>query len=348
LIFYPKHLYLILLKKKNMYFTKQEIDNETNRLYEKLSKVSWSIEDCKLYATLTLEINTLKKEQNAIIVAHSYQTPDIMYGIADFIGDSYGLALKAMETEASKVICCTVYFMAETIKLLNPNIDVLIPKKPSCSLADSITIKDIWKLKEENPNVPVVCYVNTSAKVKSEADICVTSSNALKIINSIESDKIIFIPDKHMGENLQKETDKKLILWNGACTVHEKFDYKIVDQLKKIYPNAKIVSHPECTKEVVERSDFSGGTTAMLNYVKNSQEKEFMILTECGIIERIKIETENKKFIGTCNICPYMKEIKLKDILKVLEEPKDDYYIEIEEIYKNRAKKSLEMMMKLS
>jgi len=331
-----------------MYFNSQQLKQEADRLYENLSDVSWSMDECKLYAQMTLEINTLKKEQNAIIVAHSYQTPDIMYGIADYVGDSYGLALKAMDTEATKVICCAVYFMAETMKLLNPDIDVLIPKKAGCSLAESITIKDVWKLKEEHPSTPVVCYVNTSAKVKSEADICVTSSNALKIINSIESDKVIFIPDKHMGANLQKETDKELILWNGACEVHEKFDHKIIDQIRRIYPDAKILSHPECLPDVVEKSDFSGGTTAMINYVKESESKEFMILTECGLTDRIKIETEGNKFIGMCNLCPYMKETELKDVLEILENPKDDQYVEIEHVYKERARQSLDMMMKLA
>jgi len=331
-----------------MHFTQQQLDLETQRLYEDLSKVDWTMDECKLYSPMTLEINTLKKEQNAIILAHSYQTPDIMYGIADFIGDSLGLAIKASETEAKRIICCTVFFMAETVKLLNPEADVFVPKKASCSLAESITIRDVWKLKEENPNVPIVCYVNTSAKVKSEVDICVTSSNALKIVNSIESDKVVFIPDKYMAANLQKQTDKEIIPWNGACVVHEKFSPETIDQLKKIYPKVEILTHPECTPEVVAKSDFSGGTTGMINYVKNSEAKEFMLVTECGLTDRVKIETEDKKFIGMCNLCPYMKEIELKDVLQLLEEPKKEQIVEIDYVYQKKARMSLEKMMKLS
>jgi len=331
-----------------MYFTQQQLDNEAERLYEKLSKVSWTMDKCKSYAPITLEINTLKEEQEAIILAHSYQTPDIMYGIADFIGDSLGLAIKAGETEAKKIICCTVFFMAETVKLLNPEADVFVPKKASCSLADSITIRDVWKLKEENPNVPIVCYVNTSAKVKSEVDICVTSANALKIINSIESDKVVFIPDKYMAKNLQKQTDKEIISWDGSCVVHEKFSTDTIDKLKRIYPKVQVLAHPECKPEVIEKSDFSGGTSGMIDYVKNSDAKVFMVITECGLTDRVKIETEDKKFIGMCNLCPYMKEIKIEDILQILEEPKKEQLVEIEHVYEKKARMSLEKMMKLS
>jgi quinolinate synthase len=331
-----------------MYFTEQQLEQEAQRLFEKLNKVSWSMDECKLYAPLTLEINTLKKEQNAIILAHSYQTPDIMYGIADFVGDSYGLSLKATETQASKIICCTVHFMAETVKLLNPEAEVYIPKFAGCSLAESITIQDVWKLKEEHPNTPVACYVNTSAKIKSEVDVCVTSSNASKIINSIESDKVIFIPDRHMGANIQRETDKELILWNGGCIVHEKFTAEHIDQIRKIYPDVKVLAHPECLEDVVKKADFSGGTTAMIDYVKSSEADTFMVITECGLTDRLKIETEGNKFIGMCNLCPYMKEIEIKDVLQLLEEPKESQEVIIEKVYEKKARESLEMMMKLA
>lgn len=324
------------------------LKKEAHRLHEKLHKLNWTLNDCLVIAPLTLEINQLKKEQNAIVLAHSYQTPDIMYGIADFVGDSYGLSVKAHKTDAAKIVFCSVHFMAETVKILSPEKEVLVPTLAGCTLASSITPNDVKRLKKENPGCPVVCYVNTTADVKAESDVCVTSSNALKIINALPEDKIIFIPDELMAKNFQSVTDKKIIGWNGRCIVHEKFNKGHVRQIRLDHPKAKIVAHPECSPPVVAGIDFIGGTTDMLKYVKNTNAEEFFLVTECGLADRLMAEFEHKTFVGSCSLCPFMKKIQLKDVLTALKNPKPNQMIKLDPDVLKKAKKSLERMMELS
>ncbi|MFA5813363.1 MAG: quinolinate synthase NadA [Patescibacteria group bacterium] len=315
--------------------TSEQLQKETTRLYEKLRRTCWTEERCGAIAPLTLEINELKKQQNAVILAHSYQTPDIMYGVADHIGDSYGLSQIAAQSNADKIIFCSVYFMGETAKILNPDKEVLVPVISGCSLAESITAADVKNLKKQHPNAPVVCYINTYAEVKAEADVCCTSANALKVIESLPEEEIIFVPDKLMGQNLQKLITKKLILWDGACVVHEEFNAESIIKVRQQYPDAKILVHTECNPAVVGLADLAGSTNDILEYVKNTNAKNVMLITECGITDRIKTEFKNKNIVGACNLCPYMKKIKLEDILTALKNPREDQIVKIpEEIIK--------------
>ena len=330
-----------------MEFSKEEIQKESEKLFEKLKKVDWTMEKCEEIAPLTLEINKLKKEKNAVILAHSYQPPEIMYGIADHLGDSYGLSIKAKETDADMIVFCSVHFMAETAKILNPTKEVRVPTKASCSLAESITPEDIKKLRDKHPDAGVICYVNTTAEVKAECDACCTSSNALKIIDGMEQDEIIFVPDEFMCANLQPLTKKKLIGWKGRCIVHEEFSDDTIRQIKDMYPEAKILVHSECTPNVVKESDLMGSTTDILNYVFDSDAKQFMLVTECGITDRVKAEFKEKEVLGSCILCPYMKEITLEDTLKCLKSPSQDQIIDLPEDIINRAKKSLDKMVEI-
>lgn len=320
---------------------------ETDRLYEQLQKLGWSHEDCEIIAPTTLEINQLKKEQDAIILAHSYQTPDIMYGVGDVIGDSYGLSVKASELPAKKIIFCSVYFMGETAKLLNPDKEVLVPSVAGCSLADSITGEQVRELREKYPQAGIVCYVNTYAEVKAESDACCTSSNVVEVVEAMPQEDIIFIPDELMGQNLRNMTSKNIITWSGTCIVHEGFNPESVKDIRRRFQDVKILAHPECTPGVVSLVDYAGGTSGMLNYVRSSNAKTFMLVTECGLTDRFKAEFPNKEIVGTCILCPYMKEIQLSDVLKALKNPTLDQYVEIPSDIAKRARISLEKMFEL-
>jgi quinolinate synthase len=301
-------------------FSKKEIFEEAKRLKNNMSSLDYSLNECLVFAPLTLRINQLKKEKNAIILAHSYQRPEIIFGIADYSGDSYGLSVEASKTKADTIIFCGVHFMAETAKILNPSKKVLIPSlEAGCSLAESITAKDVRALKEMNPDAKVVCYVNTSAEVKAESDACCTSANALKVVESMPSEKVIFIPDKFMAKNLQKVSNKKIIGWDGKCIVHEQFNPEQIKEYKAAYPDLKVLSHLECDSSVIELSDFSGGTNDMLNYIKSSDSGKFMVVTECGMSDVLRQKFPEKTFVTPCSICPYMKKINLENVLESLE-----------------------------
>ena len=332
----------------NIKISGTEIRKEAERLFKMLEKTKRTFSYCLSIAPTTLEINKLKREQDAIILAHSYQTTDIMYGVADFLGDSYGLSKIAAEHSAKKIIFCSVHFMGETAKILSPEKEVLIPAVAGCSLADSITAEDVKNLKEKYPGIPVVTYVNTSAEVKAESDVCCTSSNALKIIESIPNEEIIFIPDMLMGHNLQKRTKKKLILWDGVCIVHERFDKRAVDKIRAQFPETKILAHYECTSSVTDAVDLVGSTSDMLNYVKDNPAEHYMLITECGITDRVQTEFPNKNIVGSCQLCPYMKKIKLEDILVALKNPRKDQVINLDKEVLQKAKISLDKMMELS
>ena len=324
-----------------------DIKKETDRLYEKLNKLGWAREDCEYIAPTTLEINQLKVEQNAVILAHSYQTPEIMYGIGDYIGDSYSLSRTATEHPAQKIIFCSVYFMGETAKLLNPDKDVLVPRVAGCSLADSINAEQVRQLRQQYPNAGIVCYVNSYAEVKAESDSCCTSSNVVEVVEAMPQSEIVFIPDKLMGLNLQNMTSKKIITWDGTCVVHEGFNPDTVQDIRDRIPGVKILAHPECSPGVVALVDYAGGTAGMLNYVRESPAKTFMLVTECGLTDRFKAEFKDKKIVGTCILCPYMKEIQLEDVLKALKDPAPEQFITIDEDVAERARTSLSRMFEL-
>ncbi len=326
-------------------FSKEEIEAETDRLFASLGKLGWTREDCEIIAPLTLEINQLKKEKNAIILAHSYQRPQIVFGIADFVGDSYGLSKAAMEADAETIIFCGVKFMAETAKILNPDKKVILPNlEAGCSLADSITAEDVLRLKEQYPGVPVVCYVNTSAEVKAVCDVCVTSSNAEKIVNNLPGDTVIFIPDYHMGRNLAESTGKKIILWNGKCIVHDEFTEQHVEEVRQLYPDVTIMAHAECDPSVVSLVDLVAGTQGMINYIKEHGKGTYMLVTECGLADRLQVEFPESKFVGTCMLCPYMKKITLKNTLDALKNPSPEQIIDLDPETIEKARHSLEQM----
>lgn len=331
-----------------MTFTDSQIQQETDRLFEKLKKVNWSRDDCQLIAPMTLEINQLKKEKNAIILAHSYQTPDIMYGVADFLGDSYALSLKAQKTKADVIVFSSVHFMAETAKILNPTKTVLVPAVAGCSLAEGITVEDVRQLRKDHPKAGVVCYINTSAEVKAEVDVICTSSNALKIIEAMPQEEIIFIPDEFMFKNLQPLTKKKLIGWKARCIVHEEFTPEKIKAIRKEYPKAKILAHSECNPQVINEVDMMGSTSQMMDYVDTTDAEEYMLVTECGLSDRVRTENATKKIIGSCAMCPYMKKIMLKDILQCLKNPREDQVVELEPEVMKGAKRSLEKMIELT
>lgn len=330
-----------------MNFSLNQISKETDRLFENLKKVGWSESDCELIAPLTLEINQLKKENDAIILAHSYLTPDIVYGIADFVGDSYGLSRQAQKTKAKTILFCSVHFMGETVKIMNPEKTVLVPAIAGCSLAESIKAKDVRYLRKQHPEAAVVCYVNTTAAVKAECDACCTSGNALKIVEGLIQKKVIFLPDQLMAKNLQPLTRKTIIPWSGRCIVHEKFSPQTIDEIRSKYPKAKILAHLECKPDVIEKVDMAGSTKGMINYLKNSNAKKFMLVTECGLTDRMKVEYPKKEIVGSCALCPYMKKIMLKDVLIALKNPHKEQIIEIPKDIIKKAKKSLDRMVKI-
>ena len=332
-----------------MQFSQEELTNETKRLYDKLQPVGFGEALCKMFAPLTLEINTIKKQKNTVILAHSYQTPDIMYGIGDFVGDSYQLSKKAEETDADEIIFCGVRFMAETAKILNPSKRVFLPAVTAgCSLADSITADDVRALKAKYPGRPVVTYVNTTAEVKAESDACCTSGNAIKIIEAMPGDEIIFLPDELMAKNLQKLTKKKLITWKGRCIVHEDFKPEKIAWFRQKHRGLKVLVHTECDSSVAEAADFVGGTEGMIKEVQKTDAPSYMLVTECGMNDRMKVEFPEKEFIGMCGLCPYMKQNTLALVLQCLKNPTEKQEILIDEEVRVRAKRALIKMFEIT
>ena len=296
----------------------EQIKKETDPIYQKVSKVIPDIE-WAFHAPLIHKINKLKKEKNAIVLAHNYQTPEIFYGIADIAADSLALAIEAEKTKADIIVMCGVHFMAETAKLMNPNKKVLLPDMGAgCSLASSITGQDVKMLKEKYPGIPVVTYVNTSADVKAESDICCTSANAVKVVESLGVDKVIFLPDHYLANYVQKNTKVKIISWQGTCIVHEKFTGKEVEDIKKENPDIKVIAHPECPPDVISASDFAGSTSNMVRYVKEKQPKKVLLVTECSMSDNVQVENPNVQFIKPCNLCPHMKKITLNKVYDCL------------------------------
>jgi quinolinate synthase len=299
------------------------------------------------------EINELKKERNAAILAHSYVAPEITLGVADYSGDSYQLSKNAMETPAQTIIFAAVEFMGETAKILNPNKRVLIPgTNTGCSLANSITGEQVKDLRKKYKEHTFVCYINTTADVKAACDVCVTSSNVLKIVSNIPNDKIVFLPDKLMGENLKndlanKGIKKELVLHTGTCYVHEQYDPDLIKFFKIQNKELRIASHPECHPSVAMLSDFVGSTSQMLSYIHRIPENApVLLLTECGLSARLQSELPNRHFIGSCNMCKYMKSNSLENILQTLKEPEKAKEIKLSTDILVAAKRCIENMFK--
>ena len=314
-----------------------------NLQYKKVAKVIPEIE-WPFHAPYIESINKLKKEKDVVILAHNYQTPEIYHCVADIVGDSLKLAREAANTTADTILMCGVYFMAETAKLMSPNKTVLIPDpKAGCSLSESITGKDVRLLKEKYPGVPVVTYVNTSAEVKAETDICCTSSNAVEIIESLGVDRVIFLPDEYLAKNVAKETKVKIIAWHGTCIVHEKFTAEEIREYRKDNPGITILAHPECPPEVVAEVDFTGSTSKMSNYVKEKQPSKVLMVTECSMSDNVSVENPNVEFVRPCNLCPHMKRITLPGILQSL--MMDTYEVKIPYDIMRKAKLPIERMV---
>lgn len=310
----------------------------------------YSLKKCEELVPLINEINELKEEKNAVILVHSYVSPEILYGVGDFSGDSYALSKNAMETKADIIVFAAVRFMGETAKILNPEKEVLIPGLlDGCTLADSIDAAQVRELRKQYPDYTFICYVNTTAEVKAECDVSVTSANVYTIAENIPSKKIYFLPDKLMGANLaqamkDKGIAKDIKYYSGTCYVHEEYNADQIFRIRSEYPNVKIVSHPECNPEIVKNSDYVGSTSQMLKFMETTPAKEFLMLTECGLSSRLQVEFPDKKLVGSCTLCRYMKSNTLQDILRVLKNPTDRDRVAINEAVRLKALKTLEAM----
>ena len=336
------------------------IEKEAVRLLRLLMHVEcstgrkWNIETCREIAPLTLEINRLKKEKNAVILTHSYVEPEVIYGVGDFKGDSYYLAAQAKKAEADIIVFAGVVFMAETAKILSPDALVVVPDRDSgCSLADSLSGEDVRNLKALYPNAAVVCYINCTADVKAESDVCVTSSNVYDIVAGLPEKQVLFVPDRLMADNIRKEMaqrniDKEIISSDGTCVVHEEFTTDQIEEARRTFPGLKIVAHPECTAEVAEKVDFLGSTGEMMKYVKSTNAPYYLMLTECGLVSRLAIEDPEKNFIGGCRLCPYMKMNSLQKIRDVLANPRPEQIITLEDGLRKRAAACIERMFELA
>ena len=316
-----------------------------SQLYEKVRKfipeVEWAVHE-----PLVEKINQLKKEKNAVILAHSYMTPEIYHCVADIVGDSLKLAKESQKAEADIIIMCGVHFMAETAKILNPNKKVLIPDMSAgCSLAESITGEDVRLLKQKYPGVPVVSYVNTSADVKAETDICCTSSNAVEIVESLGVDKVIFLPDEYLGKNVAAQTKVKIITFHGTCIVHERFTPEEIKEYRKNYPGIVVLAHPECPPEVVAEADYTGSTSKMSNYARDNKPKKVLMVTECSMSDNVAIENPEVEMIKPCNLCPYMKKITLQGIYNSLTKGTEE--VKLTEAVMNKARLSIKRMIEV-
>lgn len=301
-----------------------EVAAATRPLYERVSSVIPEIE-WPFHAPLVHAINKLKRERNAVILAHNYQTPEIFHCVADIVGDSLALARKATQTDADVIVMAGVHFMAETAKILNPDKVVLMPDmRAGCSLAESITAADIRLLREAHPGVPVVTYVNTSAEVKAESDMCCTSGNALEVVESLDSDSVLFLPDEYLAKWVATQTKKKIIAWKGHCEVHERFSGAELRDYRGRYDSLTIIAHPECPPDVLAEADYVGSTARMVDFLAEERPSRVLMVTECSMADNVAGGFKDVEFIRPCNLCPHMKRVTLSNILQSLRtmEPK--------------------------
>jgi quinolinate synthase len=317
----------------------------TRAIYDKIRhlvpEVEWAVHE-----PLIEEINRLKVERNAVILAHNYQTPEIFHGVADITGDSLALARRAGETDADVIVLCGVHFMAETAKILNPERLVLIPDpEAGCSLAESITGADVRAMKAKYPGVPVVTYVNTTADVKAEVDICCTSANAVEVVESLGSDRVIFLPDEYLAKWVAANTDVEIIPWHGHCEVHEQFTVDQIADYRKQFPGVKVIAHPECDLPVLQAADMVGSTSGMINYVAEERPEQVVMITECSMSDNVAAEFPDVEFVRPCTLCPHMKRITLTNIresLLNLQVP-----VEVDPEMGRRARRSVERMLEV-
>jgi quinolinate synthase len=314
-------------------------------LYERVSRVippiEWPVFEPDIEAILEL-----KKRRDAVILAHNYMTPEIFHCVADVVGDSLALAREAARIDASVIVMAGVHFMAETVKLLNPGKTVLIPDPlAGCSLAESITAADVRALRLRHPGVPIVAYVNTSAAVKAEVDICCTSANARKVVESLGARRVVMLPDKYLAANVAKETEVEIIPWDGACIVHERFSGPDVRQLREDHPGVVVLAHPECPPDVLDEADFAGSTAQMSAYVGRNKPSRVVLLTECSMSDNVAVEHPDVDFVRPCNLCPHMKRITLPAIRRALETMRTE--VTIDPALAARARRAVERMVAL-
>lgn len=299
------------------------------------------------YAPLIKAINDLKVERHAVILAHNYMTPEIFHCVADFRGDSLQLAKEAARTGAKVIVQAGVHFMAETSKLLSPDKTVLIPDmRAGCSLAASITADDVRMLRDAYPGVPIVTYVNTSAAVKAECDITCTSSNAVKVVESLGAPRVLCIPDQYLAQWVQSQTTVEVLTWKGACEVHERFTGEELNRLRADDPGLKIIAHPECPPDVIAASDFTGSTSAMINWVKDKRPKKVVLVTECSMASNVAVEAPDVEFVRPCNLCPHMKRISLENIYDSLLHLRHE--VTVDPDVAERARRAVERMVNLT
>jgi quinolinate synthase len=302
----------------------------------------WSV-----YAPVIERIEQLKRERDAIVLAHNYMTPEIYHSVADITGDSLALARRAAETDAGVIVMAGVHFMAETAKLLNPDKTVLIPDlRAGCSLASSITGADVRLLRERYPGVPVVTYVNTSADVKAESDVCCTSANAVEIVESLGVPRVIFLPDEFLGRWVATQTDVDLVLWHGHCEVHERFTAQELREYRSNWSGVEILAHPECPPDVLSEADFVGSTSGMIRHVGETRPSRVVMITECSMSDNVAVEYPDVEFVRPCNLCPHMKRISLTGIANALEHL--EHRVEVEPELAGRARRAVERMLEMS
>ncbi|MFL5236458.1 MAG: quinolinate synthase NadA [Rhizomicrobium sp.] len=324
-----------------------DIARATRNLYERVSHVVPEIE-WPVYAPYIDAINRLKRQKNAVILGHNYMTPEIFHCVADFVGDSLQLAREAAKTDARVIVQAGVHFMAETSKILSPDKTVLIPDlRAGCSLAASITGADVRLLRQKYPGLPVVTYVNTSADVKAESDVCCTSSNAVAVVEDIARergvDTVIMIPDEYLAQNVAKQTPVKIIAWKGRCEVHERFSAADIRGYREANPGVVVLAHPECPPEVVAEADFAGSTSAMISYVGTRRPARVVMVTECSMSDNVAVEFPDVDFVRPCNLCPHMKRITLPGILHSLETMTHE--VTVDPAIAGRARRAVERML---
>ena len=315
----------------------------TAPLFDRVKHVIPALE-WPVHAPYIAEIQRLKAERNAVVLAHNYQTPEIFHGVADLSGDSLALARMATETDADVIVLCGVHFMAETAKILNPEKTVLIPDpKAGCSLAESITGADVRLLRERYPGVPVVTYVNTTADVKAETDVCCTSANAVEVVESLGVDRVIFLPDEYLGHHVASQTEVELILWKGHCEVHERFTGAEIRSYRAGHPGVVVLAHPECPQDVLREADYVGSTSGMIHWVGDVKPARVVMITECSMSDNVAVEHPDVEFVRPCNLCPHMKRITLPKILRSLQTMEHEVHVDPE--VGVRARRAVERML---
>jgi quinolinate synthase len=323
----------------------EEVARETAHLYERIRNVVPEIE-WPFFAPYVKAINELKKVRGAVILAHNYQTPEIYNCVADVVGDSLQLAREATKTTAEVIVQCGVHFMAETSKILNPDKVVLIPdSRAGCSLADAITGEDVRLLRARYPGVPVIAYVNTSAEVKAEVDICCTSANALQVVESLGAERVIMLPDQYLAKYVASQTDVKIIAWKGACEVHERFTGDELKRYRADDPSIHIIAHPECPPDVIAEADYTGSTAGMVDWARRNRPKRLVLVTECSMADNVSAELPDIEFVRPCNLCPHMKRITLPKILDSLLTMQEE--VVVDSAVAERARRSVERMIHL-